>query len=81
MFCLHITSYRYGDANIDEYVHVPVIAPYAAPSTRANSESNLRYVDDLYYCQSNLQFSRLFEASMQIVIVMQMIILEIRPDL
>ncbi|KAJ6221357.1 hypothetical protein RDWZM_007169 [Blomia tropicalis] len=34
-------SYRYGDANIDEYVHVPVIAPYAAPSTRANSESNL----------------------------------------
>ena len=35
-------SYRYGDANVDEYVHVPVIAPYSSPSTRANSENNLK---------------------------------------
>jgi hypothetical protein len=44
---LSIFSYRYGDAAIDDYINIPDIATmgtqYSAPSTRANSESNLRY--------------------------------------
>jgi len=47
-------SYRYGDAAIDEYINIPDIATmgtqYSAPSTRANSESNLRSVP-LLMCQ------------------------------
>lgn len=44
-----IYSYRYGDAAIDDYIDIPDIATmpmgtqYSAPSTRANSESSLRY--------------------------------------
>lgn len=44
---LSIFSHRYGDAAIDDYINIPDIATmgtqYSAPSTRANSESNLRY--------------------------------------
>ncbi|CAG2118298.1 unnamed protein product, partial [Medioppia subpectinata] len=40
-------SYRYGDAAIDDYINIPDIATmgtqYSAPSTRANSESNLSF--------------------------------------
>ncbi|XP_054158093.1 neuroligin-2-like [Oppia nitens] len=52
-------SDRYGDAGIDEYIHIPDIATmgtqYSAPSTRVNSEINLSFHPKSEYPRSKFR--------------------------